>query len=381
MASSVMRSAATAGRAMFDLDPFQMEAISAVERGSNVVVAAPTGAGKTVVAEHAISNALSGGGRAIYTTPLKALSNQKFRDLGMSLGDECVGLVTGDNSIRPGADVVVMTTEVLRNMLYAARAAGMERVQWVVLDEVHFLSDPYRGSVWEEIVIHAPPWMRFVCLSATISNADAFARWVGSMRGDVELVTSEVRPVPLSHWHMVYDAAAGKSLAFHPVNEDGQPNPKGRRIETDPYLDDYGDGSWGETWRFHTPGPHEVVSWMEPRVHAPGHSLRVQQERMRQGGIPGCAFAARPHRRRRAGGDSGDSQPSSRCSVARGERDHAGILVDVPHPEGGRIAPRRNAPRLQGGCGGVFRCWTGQGRLRYRNARCWHQHASSHCGH
>ena len=154
----------------FALDRFQRDAIAAIDAGRNVLVAAPTGAGKTVVAEHAVTRALAAGRRAFYTTPIKALSNQKYADLVREHGSDRVGLLTGDNAINPDAPVVVMTTEVLRNMIYASSPA-LADLDWVVLDEVHYLQDHYRGPVWEEVIVHAPASIRFVCLSATVSNA------------------------------------------------------------------------------------------------------------------------------------------------------------------------------------------------------------------
>ena len=150
----------------FQLDRFQVEAIAAIDDASSVIVAAPTGAGKTVVATHAVRVALAEGKRVFYTAPIKALSNQKYSDLVAEHGPEAVGLLTGDNAINPAAPVVVMTTEVLRNMIYAD-SPDLRELGWVILDEVHYLQDPYRGPVWEEIIIHAPQAVRFVCLSAT----------------------------------------------------------------------------------------------------------------------------------------------------------------------------------------------------------------------
>ncbi|MEX1047724.1 MAG: DEAD/DEAH box helicase [Actinomycetota bacterium] len=205
----------------FPLDPFQLDAIDALDQGGSVLVAAPTGSGKTVVAEYGIELALDAGRKAFYTTPLKALSNQKFGDFVSQYGAHRVGLLTGDNSINSEAEVVVMTTEVLRNMLYE-RSPTLERLSWVVLDEVHYLQDPYRGAVWEEVLIHLPPSAGVVCLSATISNAEEFGEWIGTLRGKTRVVIEEKRPVPLRHHYLV-------GLDLHPmhVEEDGIliPNP------------------------------------------------------------------------------------------------------------------------------------------------------------
>lgn len=211
------------------LDPFQVEAMAAVDRGENVLVAAPTGAGKTVVAEHAVARALTDGGRAFYTTPIKALSNQKFADLRQRHGADQVGLLTGDNAVNPGAPVVVMTTEVLRNMVYADSSA-LADLQWVVLDEVHYLQDNYRGPVWEEVLIHTPVGVRFVCLSATVSNAEELAGWIAAQRGPTTTVVEHERPVELVNHYLVADRISG-DLVRLPTLVDGRPNLEGRRFD------------------------------------------------------------------------------------------------------------------------------------------------------
>ncbi|HLV58263.1 MAG TPA: DEAD/DEAH box helicase, partial [Natronosporangium sp.] len=185
----------------FRLDDFQRTACEAVERGSGVLVCAPTGAGKTVVGEFAVYLALHDGrpGRrrkCFYTTPIKALSNQKYHDLVRRYGPDRVGLLTGDNSINGDAPVVVMTTEVLRNMLYAGSPALLG-LAYVVMDEVHYLADPFRGAAWEEVIIHLPASVAVVSLSATVSNAEEFGDWLVTVRGHTEVVVTEERPVPL----------------------------------------------------------------------------------------------------------------------------------------------------------------------------------------
>ena len=210
-----------ASRYPFALDDFQVEAIDALATGGSVLVAAPTGSGKTVVAEYAIERALDLEGKCFYTTPLKALSNQKFGDLVARHGAPKVGLLTGDNSINGEAPVVVMTTEVLRNMLYE-RSDTIDGLVSVVMDEVHYLQDPYRGAVWEEVLIHLPMSVSVVCLSATISNAEEFGEWIGTLRGTTRVVIEEKRPVPLEHHYLV-----GRELHPMHVEQDGEltPNP------------------------------------------------------------------------------------------------------------------------------------------------------------
>jgi ATP-dependent RNA helicase HelY len=186
----------------FPLDAFQRAAIEGLEADQSVLVAAPTGSGKTVVAEFAIARALDAGRKCFYTTPLKALSNQKFADLVAVYGPQRVGLLTGDSTINGEAPIVVMTTEVLRNMLYE-RSDTLEGLASVVLDEVHYLQDPYRGAVWEEVLIHLPASIRVVCLSATISNAEEFGEWIQTLRGQTRVVIEEHRPIPLEHHYLI----------------------------------------------------------------------------------------------------------------------------------------------------------------------------------
>ena len=189
----------------FGLDEFQLQGCAALDEGHGVLVAAPTGAGKTVVGEYAVFLALSQGRKCFYTTPIKALSNQKFSDLVKRHGAANVGLLTGDNSINGDAPVVVMTTEVLRNMLYAGSTA-LDGLGFVVMDEVHYLADRFRGAVWEEVIIHLPESVQLVSLSATVSNAEEFGEWLETVRGATRIIVSEHRPVPL--WQHVL--AGGK---------------------------------------------------------------------------------------------------------------------------------------------------------------------------
>ncbi|MGG5172527.1 DEAD/DEAH box helicase [Pseudarthrobacter sp. J1738] len=186
----------------FALDDFQLKACQSLEAGRGVLVAAPTGAGKTIVGEFAIYLALERGLKAFYTTPIKALSNQKFTELGAKYGIENVGLLTGDTNINSDAPVVVMTTEVLRNMLYAGSEA-LDDLGYVVMDEVHYLADRFRGAVWEEVIIHLPTEVQLASLSATVSNAEEFGAWLDTVRGDTDVIVSETRPVPLWQHVMV----------------------------------------------------------------------------------------------------------------------------------------------------------------------------------
>jgi ATP-dependent RNA helicase HelY len=213
----------------FELDPFQEQALDALEAGRSVLVAAPTGSGKTLIAEYAVAKALAEGGKAFYTTPIKALSNQKFGDLSRRHGPGNVGLLTGDNAINGDAPVVVMTTEVLRNMIYAGSPA-LNGLRYVVLDEVHYLQDPYRGPVWEEVIIHAPPEVVLVCLSATVSNAEEFADWIQTVRGATTAVIEERRPVELQHLYLVGDRTSD-DLVMLPTFVDGRPNPEASRLD------------------------------------------------------------------------------------------------------------------------------------------------------
>ncbi|MDQ4142726.1 MAG: DEAD/DEAH box helicase, partial [Actinomycetota bacterium] len=212
----------------FSFDPFQRHACNALATGSSVLVAAPTGAGKTVVGEFAAWLALRGGGKTFYTTPIKALSNQKYSDFVGLHGLSNVGLLTGDNSVNGDAPIVVMTTEVLRNMIYED-SPTLDDLRYVVLDEVHYLQDRYRGAVWEEVLIHLPVDVRAVSLSATVSNAEEFAEWLQTLRGRTEVIIEEQRPVEIRHWYF-----AGEQLLPMFVKGDrgeATPNPRGRDFD------------------------------------------------------------------------------------------------------------------------------------------------------
>lgn len=228
-----------------------------MSEGRNVLVSAPTGAGKTVVGEMAVNDALARGGRVFYTAPIKALSNQKFNDMRAVLGDPAVGLLTGDHVIHPGAPVVVMTTEVLRNMLYA-RSEALEGLQWVVLDEVHFLQDAYRGPVWEEVLIHTPLGVRFVCLSATVSNAEELGEWIRALRGPTTVVVEHRRPVELECLYLVGDRQVPKEHLL-PLLVAGRPNPRGSRFDSDLRAGSGGGSHGRPRRRFRTPRRLELV--------------------------------------------------------------------------------------------------------------------------
>jgi replicative superfamily II helicase len=180
----------------FPLDDFQLEAIRAIEGGQSVIVSAPTGAGKTLVAEFAIHMALATGKRIAYTTPLKALSNQKFNDFTRAFGAETVGILTGDVKVNPHGRVLVMTTEILRNALYGS---GLDDLGYIVLDECHYMGDEARGTVWEEIIVNAPTDVLLVGLSATVANVKEIADWISIVHRPIVPIFHPHRPVPLSY--------------------------------------------------------------------------------------------------------------------------------------------------------------------------------------
>jgi ATP-dependent RNA helicase HelY len=221
--------AALLTRVGFPLDRFQEQAFDALEDGRSVLVSAPTGSGKTVVADYAVARALAARQKAFYTTPLKALSNQKHAELAAAYGAGRVGLLTGDVSHQPEASVVVMTTEVLRNMLFA-RAPVLTGLGLVVLDEVHFLQDPYRGSVWEEVIILLPPHVTLVCLSATVSNAAELGAWIESVRGPVQVVVEQARPVELRN-HVALAEKGTRRIELLPLLAHRALHPRARALD------------------------------------------------------------------------------------------------------------------------------------------------------
>lgn len=244
----------------FDLDDFQREAIDALEAENNVLVAAPTGAGKTVVADFAVFLAQQRNVKAFYTTPIKALSNQKYHDFCEQYGSKNVGLLTGDTSVNPEADIVVMTTEVLRNMLYE-NSITLNSLGFVILDEIHYLADKFRGAVWEEVIIHLPKTVKIIGLSATVSNVEDFSSWLESVRGTTHLVVDEHRPVPLER-HVV-------------IQEDGRTEPE--------LLDLYDrDNKGNETKRVNPALTRKLNEW-EHRARRRQDSYSDSKYRYRKG--------------------------------------------------------------------------------------------------
>ncbi len=248
----------------FPLDGFQLRAFDALDEGRSVLVAAPTGSGKTVVAEYAIESARLAGRRAFYTAPVKALSNQKYHDLVARYGRDHVGLLTGDNSINGDAPVVVMTTEVLRNMIYA-RSSALDQLDVVVLDEVHFLQDAYRGPVWEEVIIHLPASVRLVCLSATVSNAQELTDWISTVRGPTAAVVEERRPVRLENLYYVGDKTHDRTHLL-PVMVNGRSNGDAMRLDSEAMRAPRGGRNRKNTQgrrKLYTPSRLEVVDLLE----------------------------------------------------------------------------------------------------------------------
>ena len=250
----------------FPLDAFQERGCRALADGRSVLVAAPTGAGKTVVGEFAVHLALETGRKCFYTTPIKALSNQKYHDLVRRHGADRVGLLTGDNSINGEAPVVVMTTEVLRNMLYAS-SGTLAGLGYVVMDEVHYLADRFRGPVWEEVIIHLPEGILLAALSATVSNAEEFGEWLATVRGDTEIVVDEHRPVPLWQEVMIGD----RLLDLFVDDEHHRVNPELVRLakEATKWAPERGRGRRRGKDRF-TPWRTDVVSELHDQHMLPG---------------------------------------------------------------------------------------------------------------
>src|ERR687893_128232 len=281
----------------FSLDPFQGEACEALDEAARVLVCAPTGAGKTVVGEFAVHKALAEGRKAFYTTPIKALSNQKYNDLAERYGEGQVGLLTGDTTINGEAPVVVMTTEVLRNMLYAESPA-LDGLGYVVMDEVHYLADRFRGAVWEEVIIHLPQSVTLVSLSATVSNAEEFADWLVTVRGHTRVVVSEVRPIPL--WqHMLVGNRVFDLFSLRPAAHAAEQGETPRTLSTrdrgasvvDPelvrFVREYERRL--DTWGGGGGGSRRDRDWHKPRYRPPARP-EVIERLDRSGLLPAITF-------------------------------------------------------------------------------------------
>ncbi|MBV9121177.1 MAG: DEAD/DEAH box helicase [Chloroflexi bacterium] len=250
----------------FPLDAFQAEAIDAVDQGLSVLVSAPTGAGKTVVAEAAIARALSAGRSVMYTAPIKALSNQKFRDFQQLFGERRVGIMTGDTTLNEDAPLLIMTTEIFHNMLVVRDLSRIERVSCLIFDEFHYLADRERGRVWEEAVILCPKDIQIVALSATMTNIEELASWIRDVFGQVQVVVDKTRPVPLRYHYFTLGELRP------PLRADGRPNWKLQELEQ---YDSYRDrGARSDSWqrgrqRGPATGPAEVAEELLERELTP----------------------------------------------------------------------------------------------------------------
>lgn len=282
----------------FALDPFQCEAMDSLDRGHSVLVAAPTGAGKTIVGEYAIHAAVEQGVKVFYTAPIKALSNQKYHELVEWLGHEQVGLITGDVSINSEASVVVMTTEILRNMMYGD-SPTLWNLGYVVMDEVHYLADKLRGPVWEEIIIHMPRSVQLVALSATVSNVEEFGTWIEEVRGATDVIVSERRPIPL--WQHVLNE---HELIDVFVDENGNPVPS------------------------HGPHAHRRYREVNPALQRIGgrreafESGRGRRPRYERGGRRGYRSRRAESGHRRHGADGRHAQVMRKRSMSRADVVH-----------------------------------------------------------
>ena len=391
------------GHYAFPLDDFQVRACHEIEEGRGVLVAAPTGSGKTIVGEFAIHLALATGRKAFYTTPIKALSNQKYNDLVQRYGEDQVGLLTGDNTLNGEAPIVVMTTEVLRNMLYSG-SRTLLGLGFVVMDEVHYLADRDRGAVWEEIIIHLPESVSLVSLSATVSNAEEFGEWLATVRGEVTTIVEERRPVPLYQHVMVgkrmhdlfavsdVDAAAGFVQEGAPVNRELE------RIA----RDDFASSRLMRDRR--SPRKGKPGSSKNPRQVGNGRRVWIPSrpdviDRLdREGLLPAIVFIFS-----RVGCDAAVTQclaanvrltsPQERDAIYEfvetscrhlpeedlhvlGYHDFLdGLTRGIAAHHAGML------PGVQGGRGAALRPRAVQGRVRDRDARAGHQHAGPDGGH
>ena len=275
--SKYSKVASFAAKFPFELDDFQVAGCRSLEDGKGVLVAAPTGAGKTIVGEFAAYLAIEQGKKCFYTAPIKALSNQKYQDLKEMYGENRVVLLTGDTSIYSEAPLVVMTTEVLRNMIYS-NSHTLKDLGFVVMDEVHYLADKFRGAVWEEILIHLPETIQIASLSATVSNAEEFGDWLNEVRGDTEVIVSEIRPVPL-YQHVLF----GNQLLDLFLST-GKVNPEIVRLERESYRQ--------VKVKYGASGKTHQRNWREsdkPNIRVMGRS-DVIEKLNREGLLPAITF-------------------------------------------------------------------------------------------
>ena len=373
-----------------------------------MLVAAPTGAGKTIVGEFAVHLALATGRKAFYTTPIKALSNQKYHDLVRVHGADKVGLLTGDSSVNGEAPVVVMTTEVLRNMMYAG-SRTLDGLGYVVMDEVHYLADRFRGAVWEEVIIHLPEHVQVVSLSATVSNAEEFGDWLAEVRGNHEVVVSEHRPVPLSQHVLVgttmFDLFAGNRVnpdllaAIRTSEQRGRWDDEPRRGGSGrggsgrggpPARNQHGRGEVPAAGRRARLRPRRAARWgrdpgrghrrARPRRAAARDHLHLQPGRLRGRRQPAARRRHPAHPRARGAAHPAARRGARRVPGRRGPlgagllRLRRGALARVRRP------PRRDAAAVPRDRRGALHRGPHPGRVRHRDTGARHQHARPHRG-
>ena len=336
----------------FALDPYQHHALDALDAGQSVLVAAPTGSGKTIVAEYAIRLALSTGGKSFYTTPLKALSNQKYQDLVRIHGAENVGLLTGDNAVNGNAPIVVMTTEVLRNMIYAESNA-LDGLRYVVLDEVHYLQNRYRGAVWEEVIIHLPRTVDLVCLSATVSNAEEFADWIRTVRGETTAIIEERRPVELTNLYAVGERGLDR-IHLLPTFMPGpggelRPNAEASRLDARGATRVRGSRGGRPRSRLYTPRRVELVELLAEQAMLPAiafiFSRAACNDAVKQCLDAGLRLTSSEERRELRGiAESRMSALSEEDLVALGHDDwRAGFEAGIASHHAGMVPPMKEA--------------------------------------